>query len=222
MGLTKVPSVLTLKSAVSKTTTYTSTVYDDAILGSTSGGAWTLTVHTAVGNSGQRLVLVKTDTSSNLWTVTGSAGQLGGKTSIVLSGQYDLVEFVSDGTIWQPMSFDTMLRTVSAYISGNGVSSPTVTDEFGAWVASTARSNFGIYSATIRTGIFSAAPDVQFTAYSNLDNDRYSVGVWSASAVTSTSIPFSVNWTDDVGGTTDARNERADSSNVWITARGPR
>jgi hypothetical protein len=59
-------------SVVSKTANYTASTSDDAIL--CSGSAFTVTLPTAVGNTGKRFYLKKTDSStSNIITVATTA-----------------------------------------------------------------------------------------------------------------------------------------------------
>lgn len=210
-------------AVASKTTTYTVTTSDNVIAGSTSGGAWTLTLYTAVGNTGKILTFVKTDTSNNLWTIDPNSSEtIFGKTTIVLSGQNDTVSCISDGSNWIPLTPEGAYRTVSVLLSGNGVSAPTTSVEYGNWVSSTSRANLGIYAITIRSGVFSAAPAVQLTAVRNLDNDRYLVGSWMPSSPSTTNIDIHLGYADDQGGTTDDRQVRDDSSSVSVVVRGPR
>jgi hypothetical protein len=209
-------------SAVSKTTTYTAALADDTIFASTSGGAWTLALPTAVGCLGKVFTVIKTDTSTNMLEINpDSTETIFGRSSIYLSGQYDVVKFVSDNANWVPTTAFGHYRTCSVKIAGNGASSPTVSNEAGAWVSSTSRSNAGIYAVTIRTNIFSAAPSVQFNAVRNLDNDRYQVGAWMPTDPSSTSISIHLNYADDGGGSSTS-NVRDDSNIVWITVWGPR
>jgi hypothetical protein len=78
-----------------KTTTYTALVSDGLILASASGGAWTLTWPTAVGNTGKLLVVKKTDTTTNAITVSGT-----GLATFKLAVPNSAVGYMSDGTNW--------------------------------------------------------------------------------------------------------------------------
>lgn len=205
-----------------KTTTYTALATDDAVHGSTSGGAWTLTLPDATTCAGHVLYLRKTDTSTNLWTIDGNGSQtVLGQASVAMSGQNDCLTLVSDGTNYVGLRAEDYYRTVSCIINGHATT-PTATSEVGAWVSSVSRTNLGYYGITIRTGIFSAAPTVTFTPVRNLDNDRYAVTAWHVSATTSTTIDMQTSYTDDAGGTTDARVTRDDSTNLAVVARGLR
>lgn len=86
---------------VSKTTTYTALTTDSIILCSSS--AFTVTLFTAVGNTGKVLTIKKTDTSiSNIITITPNGGQtIDALASYLLNTQSESVTIVSDGSNWQ-------------------------------------------------------------------------------------------------------------------------
>lgn len=78
-----------------KTTTYTALVSDSIVLGSASGGAWTLTFPSASGNTGKILGVKKTDSSFNAITISGT-----GMTTNKLMTVGETVFYISDGTNW--------------------------------------------------------------------------------------------------------------------------
>lgn len=107
-------------SVVSKTTTYTATTSDDVILADTSGGAWTLTLYAASGNSGKVLRVVKTTSDTNALTIDGNASEtINGFANIKLNYQFDEVTLVCDGTNWNIVS-QIKAPTVQTLTSGSG------------------------------------------------------------------------------------------------------
>jgi hypothetical protein len=88
-------------AVASKTGAYTLTTSDDVILADASGGAFTLTLPTASGNTGKVFHLKKTDSSTNAVTVDGNGTEtIDGATTFLLTGQYSEISIVSDGTNW--------------------------------------------------------------------------------------------------------------------------
>lgn len=88
-----------------KTTTYTATGTDRVILGDATGGAFTVTLPTAVGVSGREYVVKKTDSGGNAVTVgTTSSQTIDGSTTKALATQYKFVTVVSDGANWHIIS----------------------------------------------------------------------------------------------------------------------
>lgn len=87
---------------VSKVTTYTATLNDYVILGNCTGGDFTITLPTAVGNTGKRYRVVKIDTSTNILTVNqdGTETINGSTAAYRLSSRWDFVEVFSDGANW--------------------------------------------------------------------------------------------------------------------------
>lgn len=112
------PSVIL--SVVSKTTTYTATTSDDVILVDTSGGAWTLTLYAASGNSGKVLRVIKTTSDTNALTIDGNASEtINGFANIKLNYQFDEVTLVCDGTNWNIIS-QIIAPTVQTFTSSSG------------------------------------------------------------------------------------------------------
>lgn len=205
-----------------KTSAYTLTPSDRVIKADATGGAFTLTLPAASGNSGLTYTIVKTDTSTNLITVDGNSSEtIFGKTTVVLSGQYDTINIVCDGSNWVAADSVSAHRTVSARIDVDG--SSTVTTEYPSnWIASVSDPATGQLTINFQTGIFSAAPNVSATVYRVLANTRYNVTCWlsdiSASLVT---IQWAYN--DDQQGTIAAAITNADSSgDLFVVIHGPR
>lgn len=88
---------------VTKTTTYTASVDDDLILASTTGGAWTLSLFTAVGNDGKKLIVKKTTNDVTLLSIDPNSTETidGSSTNLTISAYNDWVELTSDGANWQ-------------------------------------------------------------------------------------------------------------------------
>lgn len=88
-------------AVTSKTTTYTATTSDDVILASTSGGAWTLTLYAASGNSGKILTIKKTTNDFTVLTIDGNSSEtIDGQTTTTLNTQYESIRIICDGTNW--------------------------------------------------------------------------------------------------------------------------
>ncbi len=89
------------KVVVSKTANYTATTNDEVILCNAASGAFTITLPTAVGNSGLHFTIKKTDaTASTVTIATVSAQTIDGTVTKVISNQYDAVKIVSDNANW--------------------------------------------------------------------------------------------------------------------------
>lgn len=87
-----------------KTANYTAN-YGELVLVDPSGGAFTVTLPTASGNSGKRIV-VKVDSATTTWhlaaTVDGNASEtIDGATTFPLYTPGEELEIVSDGTNWR-------------------------------------------------------------------------------------------------------------------------
>lgn len=105
---------------VTKTTTYTATANDEIILADTSGGAWTLTLPTAVGIQHKKYTIVLTVAGNDL-TIDGDGTEtIAGATTVTLTSQYQNVTIVSDGANWQIIG-DSNIQTTGTY-------SPSVTN----------------------------------------------------------------------------------------------
>lgn len=83
------------------------TVDDDdlVVLCDATGGAFTVTLLTAAGREGQRLIVKKTDAGVNVITIDGAGAEtIDGAAAVTLTVQYSTKELVSDGTNWHLVS----------------------------------------------------------------------------------------------------------------------
>jgi hypothetical protein len=95
-----------LGSVVSKTTTYTATIYDDIVLCDGTSASFSVTLPTAVGNTGKILQFMKTDAAlDKIITIDGNASEtIRGQLTFKLCTQYDFIRIVSDGANWQVLA----------------------------------------------------------------------------------------------------------------------
>jgi hypothetical protein len=133
---------------VAKTANYTLTQDDDTVTGDTSGGAFTLTLPTAVNRSGSEYTLKKTDSSANVLTIaTTSAQTIDGASNAYLGYQNDSITLVSDGTNWRIAS--RAVRKQQVIGSAQTSNSTTASTSF------TSVANGPTVSITpLRTGLF--------------------------------------------------------------------
>jgi hypothetical protein len=104
--ITNLPSSsVPLLSIASKTTTYTAQTTDDVLLCDSSGGAFTITLYTAVGNTGRVIVINKTEASGGAVTIEGDGAEtVGGNANRVLRFKDDSLRLCADGANWQILS----------------------------------------------------------------------------------------------------------------------
>jgi hypothetical protein len=108
-GVTTATGGLTLgASFVDKTTSLTSnttlTSAHSTIFASASGGSFTITLPTAVGNTGLTYKIFKTDNTTNLVTIDGNGSQtVGGELTQALCGNTNnsVIKIISDGSNWE-------------------------------------------------------------------------------------------------------------------------
>lgn len=101
MSLTKATAEMILRTIVSKTANYSAVDGDDTILCDASGGAFTVTLPTAVGVKGKTYRLKKTDSTFTAITIaTTSAQTIDGVSTRKLNTQYESWELMSDGANW--------------------------------------------------------------------------------------------------------------------------
>lgn len=92
---------------ITKTANYTLTNSDQGIFGDASGGTFTLTLPTAVGNVNQLYTLVKNDSSGNAVQIATTSSQTingAAASTYNLSTQYQGITLWSDGTEWKIVS----------------------------------------------------------------------------------------------------------------------
>lgn len=88
-------------SVTTKTTSYTALTADEIILCDATSGEITVTLHTAITNSGKQLVIKKIDSSNNQVILDGLGSEtIDGQTTIGLSLQYDSLTLISDDNNW--------------------------------------------------------------------------------------------------------------------------
>ncbi len=106
-GFNWVAASSTALAVAAKTTTYTATTSDNVLTADASGGAFTITLYSASGNTGRTLDILKTDSSSAAVTVDGDGSEtIRGATTFKLSTQYERLRVVSDGTNWQVLGHE--------------------------------------------------------------------------------------------------------------------
>lgn len=84
---------------------YTQSPADLLILGNGTGGANTVTLMSAVGQAGRRVIVKKTDTTGNAIIVDGEGAEtIDGQATRTLNVQNEGVEVISDGANWRVVS----------------------------------------------------------------------------------------------------------------------
>lgn len=160
-------------SVTSITTTYTALSTDETIAASASGGAFTITLPTAVGIHGRVYRIKKTDSTSNKVTVDANSAELiDGRTTYELYAYGQSIIIVSDNSGWKVISQD-MGKKVEFFVRYNGggettvcSSSPcTTTEMYGKdWInGNVTRTGTGIYAFTTNA-VFLASSWVLCTA----------------------------------------------------------
>jgi hypothetical protein len=133
-------TVTVTNSVTTKTTTYTATTSDNTILVSTAS-SWTLTLYTAVGNSGRRLFIKKTSSDTNTLTIDGNGSEtIDGATTQIMRAQYDYFLLESDGSNWHVVDYrqNIGMRATSGSTTGITGTAATITyatsyDTYGGW-----------------------------------------------------------------------------------------
>ncbi len=94
-------NAITGLAVTSKTSNYTATTSDNVILCSASGGAFSITLYAASGNTGRVLRIKKTDASVNAVTIDGNGSEtIDGDTTLAIDVQYEAITIVCDGSNW--------------------------------------------------------------------------------------------------------------------------
>lgn len=85
---------------ITKTADYTATVTDGVILVDTNAAAVTITLPTAVGNTGKRFIIKVID-ATNTTTIDGDGTEtIDGATTKSLSTLWETIRIISDGANW--------------------------------------------------------------------------------------------------------------------------
>ena len=127
-----------LLAVTSKTGTYSISTSDDVILVDASGGAFTVTLPTAVGNTGKVFYIKRTDnTPANAVTLATTSSQtIDGVQPRKIFTQYEEVQVVSNGTNWTVIEHftDTPWTSYNLSITGD-TTNPTfgTIDKNAAW-----------------------------------------------------------------------------------------
>lgn len=88
-------------NVASVTIDYTMTDQDLLIKADATSGDVTITLLTAAGRAGRRIIIKKMDATSRLVTITPAGSEmLDDSTSLSMTSQYATREYVSDGTNW--------------------------------------------------------------------------------------------------------------------------
>ncbi|TWT61706.1 hypothetical protein [Rubinisphaera italica] len=96
-----IAQLATLDPVISKSSTYTIQAGDEVILCDASGGAFTITLPSAVDLFGRQYTIKRTNSGVNDVTLgTTSSQTIDGQTTQVLGSQYDKLTVVSDGSNW--------------------------------------------------------------------------------------------------------------------------
>lgn len=87
-----------------KTAAYTTTAADALIRADAAGGAFTVTLPTAVGITGKIFWVKRTSASNNVTVGTTSSQTIDGASTKTLTTQYATIAIVSNGTNWDTLS----------------------------------------------------------------------------------------------------------------------
>lgn len=141
-GSTSAPTWTTIASSnlavATKTANYTLTTNDNEILADATGGTFTLTLPTAVGNTGKVFYMKKIDSSANVVTVATTSSQtIDGSTTRNLATQNESWTVVSDGANWVAndhfASTPWVSYSVSITAAGSNPTKGTVAADNGVW-----------------------------------------------------------------------------------------
>lgn len=123
-------------TSVSANTTLTTA--NQVVAASASGGAITITLYTAVGNTGREIVIYKSDTSKNAVTVDANASEtIGapGTLTYLLTAQGNQINLVSDGANWIVRAKGDTMTAIIFEQQASGTGGGTFTS--GSWATRT-------------------------------------------------------------------------------------
>lgn len=132
----------------------------ETVYGNTSGGAFTITLPTAVGRQGKKYIIDKGDTSASLLSIATTSSQTiqstgGTVTAMKLHRPGDPVTFQSDGSGWRIVGGGA--ERIERALLSCGVAS-SITSQGGAWVSSIGNASSSQCTITLVSGIFSSTP----------------------------------------------------------------
>lgn len=114
---------------VNKTSNYTITSTDSCVTADATSGAFTITLPTAVGKTGQSFTIKRTNSGSNLVTVATTSSQtIDGVTTWPLTSQNATITVVSDGANWQLLQGYRNSVDVQSWVASG------TTNTAGTWV----------------------------------------------------------------------------------------
>lgn len=131
---------------------YTALTTDETIKYDTSGGASTVNLYTAVGNSGRSITIIKTTDDNNVLTVDGNSTEtINSELTISLTYQYEKVTLISDGSNWLKVNTITHSSPKNLLVNGNfdhwqRGTSFVYTDTYGADMWGQHNSTQGVWS----------------------------------------------------------------------------
>lgn len=97
----RLPTVLSKVFADSPYTVTTADGFDILIEVDATGGAVTINLFTAVGNTGKQVTVIKTDSGANAVTIDPSGAEtVNGQATYALAAQYESARLESDGSAW--------------------------------------------------------------------------------------------------------------------------
>lgn len=123
-------------NATAKTANYTTTTSDDVVRIDGTSGAFTITLHSAVGCQGQVLILLRIDnTLANVITMSGTVA---GDTDWKWHTQWEKYSIVSNGTTWDLLEHRTKTKmtataTITFTSTGGGVAKGTASPDSITW-----------------------------------------------------------------------------------------
>lgn len=113
-----------LLNTQSKTGAYTVLSTDGIVICDATSAGFTITLFTAVGNTGKEIIITKKDSSDNVVTIDGSGSEtIDGTTTIDLDRQHQSVRFLSDGTNWVTTHGRHQIDSMVRLHTGNGYGS---------------------------------------------------------------------------------------------------
>ena len=125
---------------------YTALTSDDIIVVDAGGGTRTVTLPTAVGNSGKKYTFKKVDSSANVVVIDGNAAEtIDGALTFSLYNIADLVEIVSNGTFWYITNLSITKESFTAWTTGTYTSTANV---YVTAPLAAITSRYGFYSIT--------------------------------------------------------------------------
>lgn len=172
-------------AVVSKTTTYTATTSDDVILVDTSGGAWTLTLYAASGNSGKILTIKKTSSDTNTLTIDANASEtIDGTTTTTINSQYESLKIICDGTNWHILERKINSNWVAYTPTITGLGTPASHSFYARRVGDTMQVKFILAAGTTDASLVSFTLPNSESIDSNKIGGSTVVGKYNANATT--------------------------------------